>query len=133
MIYFPGFRFAAIGVLGVVSTGCVHVSKSVLMDRSAFPVPVEQVNVFLPGDEVPDTCERVAILHASGSQDFSNESDMLNRLREETGDLGGNAVQIRSMEDADTGERVVSALFGTGSDRDSEAIALHCPDQGEPE
>lgn len=38
-------------------------------------------------------------------------------------------MHLQTMEDAGTGERVVGALFGTGVDRDSESLALWCPDR----
>ena len=115
-------------VLLALCAGCVRVSSSVLIDRSASPVPQAEVYVFLPGDEIPESCERVAIVHASGNQDLTNEGQMLDKLREEVGKLGANAVEVRTMEDAGTGERVVAALFGTEADRDSDALALYCPD-----
>lgn len=111
----------------VLLAGCVSVNKTVLMDRSATPVAETDVEVFLAGDEVPASCERVAILHASGDEDFTDESDIINKLREEAGKLGANALHLRTMEDPGTGERVASALLGTSSDRDSEALALWCP------
>lgn len=113
-------------------TGCVSVSKTVLIDRSASPVPEAEVGVFLAQDSVPASCERVALLHASGPEDLTDEGDMWNKLREESGKLGANAVQIRTMEDPSTGERILSGLFGTEADRDSDAIALWCPDVGRP-
>lgn len=113
----------------LLAAACVTVSKSVLMDRSAHPVPRAQVYVYLAGDSIPESCERVAILHASGSQDHTNESQMIDKLREEAGKLGANAVHLQTMDDAGTGERVVSALFGTTADRDSDALALWCPDR----
>lgn len=122
-------RLPALSLSLVLATACVSVSKSVLNDRSAYPVAQPDVYVFLPGDEIPESCERVALLHASGPQDWTNESQMLDKLREEAGKLGANAIQIQTMEDAGTGERVVAALFGTGSDRDSDAIALWCPER----
>ncbi len=115
-------------LLVLLCAGCVSVSSSVLVDRSASPVPQNEVYVFLPGDEIPESCERVAILHASGNQDATNRGQMLDKLREEAGELGANAVEVRTMEDAGTGERVVAALFGTEADRDSDALALFCPD-----
>jgi hypothetical protein len=57
---------------------------------------------------------------------------MFDKLREEAGKLGGNAIQMRAMEDPGTGERVVSALFGTASTRDGEAVALWCPSRTAP-
>jgi hypothetical protein len=117
-----------LAVLTLLAAGCVTVSKSVLMDRSAYPVPRDQVMVLLETDSVPATCERVALLHGSGPEGLTDEGDMWNKLRQEAGKLGANAVHIRSMEDPGTGERVVSAVFGTESDRDSDAIALWCPE-----
>jgi len=109
-------------------TGCVQVSKTVLMDRSNAPVPKGDVYVFLANDIVPETCERVAILHASGDQDLTDEGGMLDKLRDEAGKLGANAIHVLSMEDAGTGERIVAAFLDTTADRDSESIALWCPE-----
>ncbi|MFC1661518.1 hypothetical protein ACFL3S_08730 [Gemmatimonadota bacterium] len=95
------------------------------------PVPKDSVYVFLASDTVPSSCERVAILHASGEQDLTDEGQMIDELRSEAGKLGANALHLQSMEDAGTGERVVSALFGTESDRDADALALWCPDRSE--
>ncbi len=113
----------------VLLTGCVHVSKTVLMDRSGSPVPKDSVYVYLANDTIPNSCERVAILHASGEQDWTDEGDMIDELRSEAGKLGANALHILTMEDASTGEQVVAALLDTEADRDAEALALWCPGQ----
>ena len=112
----------------LLCAGCVSVNSTVLRDRSTTPHPPNQVNVALADDEIDESCERVALLHASGNEDFTDESEMLTKLREEAGKLGANLVHLQSMEDPGTGERVLGALFGTSVDRDSEAIAYYCPD-----
>jgi len=112
----------------VVLAGCVTVSKSVLMDRSHSPVARDDVYVFIAGDTIPESCQRVALLHASGDEDLTEEGDMIDKLREEAGKLGANALHLRTMEDPGTGERVVAAVFGTSADRDADAVALWCPD-----
>lgn len=117
---------AGLILTAVLLAACVHVNKSVLVDRSAYPVPQADVYVYLANDKIPESCERVAILHASGDEDFTDEADIIDKLREETGKLGGNAVHILGIEDPGTGERVASALLGTTSDRDSDAVALWC-------
>lgn len=111
-------------------SACVSVNKSVL-DRTfeARPVAGDDVYVFLSADEVPETCTRVAILHASAATGWSNEGKIIDKLRSETGKLGGNAILLQSMEEAGAGEQIVGGLLGTGSDTDSDAIALHCPDE----
>jgi hypothetical protein len=119
--------------LGIVLSGCVTVSKSVLMDRSDYPVPQQQVQVLLEGDRIPSTCERVALLHASGDEDLTDEGDIWNKLRSEAGKLGANVVAIEAIEDPGTGERIAAAIFDTSADRDADAIALWCPDGALPE
>lgn len=118
---------ASVFAVTLFATACVTVSKSVLMDRSFAPVPKQDVYVFLPEDTTPDDCERVALLSASGEVDWTDESDMIDKMRDEAGKLGANAIQIRSIEDPGTGERVVAAIFETEADRDGSAIALWCP------
>jgi hypothetical protein len=111
-------------------SGCVTVSKSVLNESfAAHPVAPDQVSVLMAslGDSIPSDCERVAFLHASGDLEWTDEGDIYNKLREEAGKLGANTVFVQNMDDAGTGEQVVSALFGTTSDRDSDAVALSCP------
>jgi hypothetical protein len=54
---------------------------------------------------------------------------MIDKLRSEAGKLGANAIYLRTVEDPGTGERVASAIFGTEADRDSEALALWCPER----
>lgn len=111
----------------ILLTGCVSVSKTVLMDRSDMPVPKESVYVYLANDTIPEGCERVAILHASGEQDLTDEGQMIDELRSEAGKLGANALHLLTMEEAGTGERIAAALFDTEADRDAEALALWCP------
>lgn len=107
--------------------GCVTVNKTVLMDRSSNPVPASDVYVFLPEDEIPADCERVALFDAEGEQDLTSQADMLDKMREEAGKLGANAIQIQEVRDAGTGERIVGAVFDTPVERRGNAIALWCP------
>lgn len=114
----------------IVVAACVSVSKTVLTeDFVSAPVPPGQVNVLmaLMGDTIPSDCTRVAIMHASGDQDATDEGDFLDKLREEAGKLGANTVFVQTMEDAGAAERIVGGILGTPSDRDSDSLALHCP------
>lgn len=116
-------------IFGLCLTSCVSVSKSVLIDRSAYPVAQQDVSVFLPTDDIPESCERVALLHASGPEDLTDEGDMWDKLREESGKLGANAVLIFAIEEPGAAERIASEIFDTESDRDADAIALWCPEE----
>jgi hypothetical protein len=122
-------RFLPLVVTAVLAA-CVTVSKTVLTEEYVgAPVPPGQVNVLmaLMGDTIPRECTRIAILHASGDEDVTDEGDFLEKLREEAGKLGANTLFVQTMEDPGTAERIASGVFGTSSDRDSDSLALHCP------
>jgi len=114
-------------VLGLVLVSCVTVGKTVLQDFSATPVPRDQVHVFLQSDTIPTACTRVAILNAEGNTSFTNESAMLNKMREEAGKLGANALHMAGTEEPGGAERVMTALAGgSGGTRRGESVAYRC-------
>ncbi len=113
-------------LLTFVLSGCVHVNKSVLVDRSDQPVPKEEVQVFFDRDEMPATCERIAYLHASASEDFTNETKLVEKFQAEAGKLGANAVSVQ--EAYGSGSRASSSVFDSGSDREYDGVAFWCPD-----
>ena len=59
----------------LLCAGCVSVNSTVLRDRSTTPYPPNQVNVALADDEIDESCERVALLHASGNEDSRGPGD----------------------------------------------------------
>jgi len=121
----PG-RLIAIAC-AAVATACVTVNRSVLSEsRMAFPVPQVRVQVYFPEDSVPEH-ERIAILNAEGDDDLTDEAQMIDRLREEAGKLGANAIILGEVRDPGTGARVAAAVFGISSDRKGSAIAIFVP------
>jgi hypothetical protein len=90
-------------------------------------VPMEDVYVFVPGDMIPEDCERVAILGAEGDEDLTDQGEMIDKMREETGKLGGNALLLEGVEEPGLGERVLAAVTETGADRRARAQSLWCP------
>ena len=114
----------------VMAAACVSVGKSVL-DTSfqANPIAEEDVFVYVAGDSIPEHT-RVAMLDAKGNTDWTDEGDLLNKLRQEAGKLGANAIIWGDTEEAGTGARVARALLGTSADRRTTAIAIHVPSLG---
>ena len=115
-------------VLAVLAlAACVGVNKSILAPNPTGVVfAKDAVQVFFSTDSIP-THTRVAILNAKGSDDWTNEGEMIDKIRGEAGKLGANAVVLQKMEDPSTGSKVVSAIFGTSSDRKGQAIAIYVP------
>jgi hypothetical protein len=112
-------------VLAIV--GCVTVNKSILNPNPSGRVfAKEEVHVFFETDSIPEHT-RVAILTAKGDEDLTDEGEMIDKLREEAGRLGANAIVLGAIEDPSAGKQFVAALFGTSADRKGQAIAIYVP------
>lgn len=109
---------------------CVSVNKSVLTPGLA-PVAPTDVQVFFESDSIPEHT-RVAILNAQGSQGFTNQGQMIDKLREEAAKLGANAIILMGINEPGAGEKLVNALVGGLADgqRRGEAIAILIPPAG---
>jgi hypothetical protein len=103
---------------------CVSVNKSVLTPDLP-PVDFEDVQVFFEGDSIPEHT-RVAILNAKGSSGFTNEGQMIDKLREEAAKLGANGIILAGMKEPGAGEKFVNYLAGGFADgqRRGQAIAI---------
>jgi len=118
---------AAALALIVVVAACVTVNKSMLSEtRVAFSVPMERVQVYFPEDSVPRHA-RIAILNAEGDYVFTDEGQMIDKLREEAGKLGANAIIFGDERYHGIGARVAAAIFGTSFERRGQAIAIFVP------
>ncbi len=92
----------------------------------AQPIARDDVHVYLPGDSIPEYT-RIAILNAKGDSEMTNEGKMIDKLREEAGKLGANAIIMREIEEPGTGSKVARALLGTSSNRKTQAEAVFVP------
>jgi hypothetical protein len=117
-------------ILGVAAalTACVSAQTTMLTPNRYAPVAAGDVHVYLEPEEVPDSCERVALIHASGNVDLTNERQMITTARKRAGKAGANAIVIRSLRDPNVGTRVAAEVFGLPADRKGQMIAYRCPD-----
>jgi hypothetical protein len=122
-------RMKNVAMLGAILlvAGCISVNKSVLStSRTSYPVPKEDVQVYFAGDTVP-AHERIAILDGSGDDNTTNQAQLIDKLREEAGKLGANAIILQEVEEASTGAKVAQAILGTSAKRRGEALAIYVP------
>lgn len=56
-----------------------------------------------------------------------NQGQLIDKLREEAGKLGANAIILSEVEEASTGAKVAQAMLGTSANRRGEAIAVYVP------
>ena len=73
-----------------------------------------------------DTLEytRVAIIEATGSGEFTDQTDMLEAMRERAGKIGANAILLPQINEPGAGAKVAAAVFGTGTQRKGNVVAL---------
>lgn len=114
-------------LLILVLSGCVSVNTSMLNDNPEGKVySLQDVQVYFENDEIPEHT-RIATMSGSGNNTYIDETDMIEKLREEAGKIGANAIVLRSMEAPGTGEKIGAAFFGVATYRKGEAIAIYVP------
>ena len=113
-------------LLAFTFSGCVHVSKDVIMDRSDHPVPREDVRVVTSDDDIAESCELVAYLQASATEELSDDQDVADKITKKAGKLGANVVYVRELYGG-SGPR--SSVFEAGSDREFDVEAFWCPEE----
>ncbi len=125
-------KMAGVVAAALLVAACVSVNKSVLRPGLP-PVPVESVQVFFETDSIPEHT-RVAILNAQGSSGFTNEGQMIDKLREEAAKLGANAIILSGMKEPGAGEKFVNYLAGGFADgqRRGGAVAIWVPSLVKP-
>ncbi|HEU4556604.1 MAG TPA: hypothetical protein VFS20_02100 [Longimicrobium sp.] len=126
-------RFSTLAMLiaPLALGACVSAHATLLGPRQGrAPVHEDEVRVFLAEDEVPESCQRVAIINASGDVDMTNEAQMIRAAKRRAGKLGANAIQLLSTREPGTGRRIAAVILpGISTDRKGEMLAFHCTEQ----
>ena len=119
-------RFPALLAV-LAAAACVSVNKSILAPNpTGRTFGEQQVYVYFEDDEIPEHT-RLAILNAEGDVDTTDESDMIDKLREEAGKLGANAIVLGDMQEPGAGARIAGAVFDVETYRETQAIAIYVP------
>ena len=120
-----GMLAGSIMASAIFSGACAHVSVGQSVLDSSFratPIARDDVFVYAEGDSIPQH-SHVALLDVRG--EGTDEGSLLNKLREEAGKLGANAI-IWGVT-ADPG--FLTQIFGS-SDRRASALAIYVPSLG---
>ncbi len=120
-------RTIGLGLLCIVLAGCIT-THATLLDPSATRyarVHPDSVRIFTDQTEL-DTLDyvRVAIIEATGSGEWTNQSEMLEAMRRKAGELGGNGVLLPRVDEPSAGAKVAAAFLGTGTQRKGNAVAV---------
>ena len=114
-------------ILALVFAACIT-TRSTLLNPTAQaypPVAPDSVLIFVDVAEL-DSLEyvRVAIINASGSTTYTSQSGMLEAMRKKAGAVGANAIIMPEIRNPSAGAEVAGAIFGTGTLRRGEVIAI---------
>lgn len=95
----------------LVLSGCLH-ANSVMLDPMAAYAPVypDEVRIFLSPRDVPFEYVEIALVHADGDDDWHDEADVVEAIREEAASLGAHAVILSGVDQPSTLEKLADAL-----------------------
>ncbi len=109
-------------------SACVQTNAS-LMDtsvRMARTCPAA-VKLFSSPSKVMAEYHEIALLNATGSSMYTNESNMAGSMRKKAAEVGGNGIIMGNIDEASAGAKVAAAVFGTGTERKGKAVAIYIP------
>jgi hypothetical protein len=101
----------AVGAVAAVLAGCIS-TNSVLLDPSAHyaPTPWQEVRVYLDESDVPWDFEEIALVHANADEEWTNEADLIEAIREEAAEIGAHAVILEWIHEPSGFERLADAV-----------------------
>lgn len=116
-----------------ICVSCVR-TKETLIDPAAPKLPElepESVRIVTDESELEGVeYTRVAMIEATGSGSFTDQSGMIEAMRKKAAKLGANAILLPSIDEPGSGAKVAAAIFGTDTSRKGNAIAIFIhPDQ----
>jgi hypothetical protein len=120
-------RLARLPLLLVVLaalSGCVQTRSTMLASRTYPPLTPEEVTIYLTEDDIPGDFERIAILNSKGSTNMTNEQQLMRSVRQEAARIGANGVLYARPTEPSAGVQVAAAIFGVGTNRRSEMVAI---------
>jgi len=119
-------KYLLLGCIALV--GCVRTQASMLNPTQEHsPICPNGVVIYTDTSRVPKPYEEVALLNATGSSGWTTEAGMLNSMRQRAARAGANGVVMPAMQDASAGAKVAGAIFGVGTQRKGQAVAIHVP------
>jgi len=88
------------------------------------PIHPSQVQIYLSEDDIEAPYEKIAIINAQGEGSWTNESQMYKAARKRAAKVGANGVLITELKEPSNGAKIAGAIFGTGTTRRGEMIAI---------
>lgn len=110
-------------MIAALAAGCVSAQVTRLVQTAYEPIPLEEVTVLADISELDsDTIryERLAVINLSGDGGgFTDQTDLLEKAREEAAKLGANAILLSGYTSGD-----YNAFWGTQAPNEGSAMAI---------
>ncbi len=89
------------------------------------PISPDLVRIFTLESEL-DTLiyERIALIEATGSGEWTSQSGMYKAMRKKAASLGCNGILLPQISEPGAGAKVAGAFLGTGTQRKGQAVAI---------
>ena len=119
-------RYISLITLPLLVAGCIH-TRATLLDPTARYASVDpsMVRIFTSETELEDyDFVRVAIITSSGNTTWTNQAQMMESMRKKAGEMGANAILMPSIDEPGAGAKIAGAIFGVGTNRSGEVVAL---------
>ena len=109
--------------------GCVDATSTRIgPPATAFDRPrvePDRVAIYLEEDQVPGAYQEVGLLHVTGSESWSSESELYRKLQEEAGRLGANALILEPGREPSTREKIAARRLNLDMGREARAVAIY--------
>ena len=104
--------------------GCIQTQATLLDGTTYPPVHEDEVVIYLNEDNIAADWKPIAIIHAQGEAQWTNENQMLRKARKRAGELGANGLLIEDIDEPSAVAQVAGEVLGTGTTRRGRLIAV---------
>ena len=119
-------KAVVLGLSLVAISACVH-TNAVMLDPSLYFAPVDpyDVVIYLEASDVPYEYEAIALVHATGHHEWTNQADLIEAMREKAAEYGAHGIIIEWVEEPRAWERIVDAITDEDfADRRGRVLAI---------
>jgi hypothetical protein len=113
----------AVVVCGCVSTNAALIDPSVQLARTCKTA----IKLYTTPDRVGKPYREVAVLHAKGESNWSDEGDMIESMRDKAAEVGANGIILSKIDEPSALTKVIGEVVKTGSQRKGNALAIYVP------
>ncbi len=117
-----------VALLALPFSGCIQTQATKLNAADRTPVEAEAVQVFRTAEALTCAYEEVAIIHAQGDVNLTNEAQMIRKAQKEAAELGANGIILGGFKEPNAVISVASAILNFTPDRRGEMVAIYVLD-----